>query len=828
MDGTTDVSGGVFVNYRGEDTRSYGVLLYRELSRHLGDDLVFLDSESIEAGADFAREIMDRVRSCHALLAVIGPKWLSAADPSGRRRIDDPEDWIRRELVVAFTVGTTVIPILTDDAILPTAAQLPADIAALAGRQFRRLRHRDAGMDLDRIVTEVTGADPRLARRRTVAQPGRTGQDGLARTAGQLAEAVLARWRQEEDRRRIQDPLPLPVRWRPADEIRGEHPTNILRLRAGATAGPLDVSGTLDQIADVYQRIPSHRLVVVGRAGSGKTVLALRFVLDLLDIRAPGDPVPVIFSMGSWHPGACSLEQWLIDRLSRDHPGLARAGTDNVTLAAELVRARWILPVLDGFDEIADGLHAAALRELSATTRPLVLTSRRDEYTAAVAGTRGLTLAAVIELTDLTPDDAADYLPRTTALVRCGTNTTTWDAVLDRLRSEPDSPAVVNLAQVLTTPLMVALARTIYSDTRDRDPATLLDTGRFGSVAALEDHLLGSFIPSVYPARHGHWHPDRARRWLVYLAGHLHQLGTPDLAWWELGTGMRRSSRALVIGFLAGLTFAVVTTIGNLPVDLIGTPFAPGFALRRGLVVGLLHGLAGGLAFGLMYWFADRSQALRPAPVRVRLFGGPRQWRTGLPARLTLGLTLGFAVALALVLLDRLVVARLGLDDGLGGTGPWSVLVFASEIGLGAGFVFGLMAWLEAPIDVTSAVSPGDLLRSGRTNVIFHLLVWAIVLGLGAGFVSGFTSTPLRGLETGLVFGIEAAFAGGLGYGLSLTAWGQWVALARIRLPLTRRLPWRLIAFLDDACRLGVLRQAGAVYQFRHARLQDHLTAPGG
>jgi hypothetical protein len=259
-------------------------------------------------------------------------------------------------------------------------------------------------------------------------------------------------------------------------------------------------------------------------------------------------------------------------------------------------------------------------------------------------------------------------------------------------------------------------------------------------------------------------------------------------------------------------------------VDVLGTPFGPGFALRRGLLVGLLHGLAAGVAFGLIYWFAARSQALKPSPVRVRLFGGPRQVGARLTARLRVGVALGFAVALALVALDRLVVARLGLDDGLGGTGSWSVLVFTSEVGLGAGFVLGLMALLEAPVDVRSAVSPADLLRSSRRNVIFHLLVWAIVLGLEVGLVSGFTESPLRSLETGLVFGVEGAFAGGLGYGLSLTAWGQWVALARIRLPLTRRLPWRLIAFLDDACRLGVLRQAGAVYQFRHSRLQDHLT----
>lgn len=64
---------------------------------------------------------------------------------------------------------------------------------------------------------------------------------------------------------------------------------------------------------------------------------------------------------------------------------------------------------------------------------------------------------------------------------------------------------------------------------------------------------------------------------------------------------------------------------------------------------------------------------------------------------------------------------------------------------------------------------------------------------------------------------------GGFGYGICLTAWGQWIALSRIWLPLTGQLPWALPAFLEDAYRRGVLRRAGAVHQFRHARLQDHL-----
>jgi hypothetical protein len=57
------------------------------------------------------------------------------------------------------------------------------------------------------------------------------------------------------------------------------------------------------------------------------------------------------------------------------------------------------------------------------------------------------------------------------------------------------------------------------------------------------------------------------------------------------------------------------------------------------------------------------------------------------------------------------------------------------------------------------------------------------------------------------------------------SAWTYWLILARVWLPLTGRLPWHVQAFLDDAYQRCVLRQTGAVYQFRHARLQDHLTA---
>jgi hypothetical protein len=144
------VHAGVFINYRGEDSYSYGALLHSELCRHFGQELVFLDSESIPAGADYAEQLLERVRQAHVVLAVISTRWLAAAGPGGRR-IDDPADWTRRELVEAFAAGVRVIPVLTDEAQLPTEAQLPEDLRALGRCQFRRLRHRDASADVARL-----------------------------------------------------------------------------------------------------------------------------------------------------------------------------------------------------------------------------------------------------------------------------------------------------------------------------------------------------------------------------------------------------------------------------------------------------------------------------------------------------------------------------------------------------------------------------------------------------------------------------------------------------------------------------------------------------
>jgi hypothetical protein len=114
-----EVLGGVFICYRREDSAGYARLIYDRLAQRLQRDNVFFDVGNIEPGVDFFEILSERVGKCDALVAVIGRNWTSAADKDNRRRLDDPDDFVRIEIEAALERGVRVIPVLIDGAAMP-------------------------------------------------------------------------------------------------------------------------------------------------------------------------------------------------------------------------------------------------------------------------------------------------------------------------------------------------------------------------------------------------------------------------------------------------------------------------------------------------------------------------------------------------------------------------------------------------------------------------------------------------------------------------------------------------------------------------------------
>src|SRR5262245_25231725 len=126
---------GIFISYRRDDSSGHAGRLFDRLAQRFGPDSVFMDVTDIAPGEDFTRVIEDSVGSAELLVALIGPQWLSAADGAGARRLDDPADFVRREIAAGLHRDTVVIPVLVRGARMPREDQLPDELRPLARRQ---------------------------------------------------------------------------------------------------------------------------------------------------------------------------------------------------------------------------------------------------------------------------------------------------------------------------------------------------------------------------------------------------------------------------------------------------------------------------------------------------------------------------------------------------------------------------------------------------------------------------------------------------------------------------------------------------------------------
>ena len=89
----------IFISYRRADSEGLAGRIYDRLVEHFGEDRVFLDVTNISVGEDFVDALGQAISSCEVVLVIIGPQWANITDEMGRKRLEDPHDFVRLEVL---------------------------------------------------------------------------------------------------------------------------------------------------------------------------------------------------------------------------------------------------------------------------------------------------------------------------------------------------------------------------------------------------------------------------------------------------------------------------------------------------------------------------------------------------------------------------------------------------------------------------------------------------------------------------------------------------------------------------------------------------------
>ena len=124
----------VFISYRIADTLKEVDRLAADLHGAFGKEAVYFDRRTIEPADVWDEDIKAAVQGAKLVLVLIGEKWFTEQNQYGERRLDLPDDWVRREVEEALSVKGRTMPLLLDGATpppkeafrsLPTLKKLP-------------------------------------------------------------------------------------------------------------------------------------------------------------------------------------------------------------------------------------------------------------------------------------------------------------------------------------------------------------------------------------------------------------------------------------------------------------------------------------------------------------------------------------------------------------------------------------------------------------------------------------------------------------------------------------------------------------------------------
>jgi hypothetical protein len=186
---------GIFISYREDDAKPWALMLADDLVNVFGDEHVFLDKDTLHAGS-WREQITQALNRSKVVLVVIGRKWMSITDDSGRCRLDSPTDVHRQEIASALSRNdVTVIPVRVDGAPLPRPEKLPEDIRLLTEQQSRELSDNSARREVDLRqligdIERVTGLKARNSKTKEVGQNTSAGKRPLL-SAGPIIFSIV-------------------------------------------------------------------------------------------------------------------------------------------------------------------------------------------------------------------------------------------------------------------------------------------------------------------------------------------------------------------------------------------------------------------------------------------------------------------------------------------------------------------------------------------------------------------------------------------------------------------------------------------------------------
>lgn len=558
---------------------------------------------------------------------------------------------------------------------------------------------------------------------------------------------------------------------------------------------PLPPGTSITQVFDEAD----EELLILGEPGSGKTTLLLYLTRTLLD-RAETDEhrrIPVVFHLSSWAQQRLPLHQWLTEELKTKYQVPQQIGQ-------AWVEANQIFPLLDGLDEVTESARVTCAQAITSYTRqsldrtPLVVCCRNEEYQTL---SMQLPLQYAVMLLPFTKEQVDVYLSSVSGQ---------FDVLRQTLYEDSE------LFELARRPLLLSVFTLAYQGASavDRPVATTHNDYPQELFRYYVKHML---------TRRAQLHQgteEQMYRWLVYLATQLRRqqltiFVIEDLqpTWLpESSRSWYRWSMTLVYGLTFSLAFGPIFGIGfSFVYGLVYKTIAKLiFGLIFGLIVGVTGGIAGGLVFGITF---KQHQTIQPAEATAW------SWIASTKG-LTVGLVGGLLVGLAGGLVGGVAAGPLG--------GIVTGLTAALLVGLVAGFIGGLSP-LQIPERITLAPNEG-IWRSGRRG-LFLAVLCVLLFGLAGGVIFGLLGTAIESLEYGPIFGTVLGAAAGLIFGQAFGLVGGRTGIAAFLQHFTLRfflwylnlLPWKLVAFLNEATERLLLRKVGGSYIFVHRLLRDVL-----